>query len=130
MPYCPRPVFAAGYCEVISMKYPKLVRPEVCRVPIHVTIYDEGISEEGEPIVAFEADLKCNYQDSAKTVLTAEKKLIQLSGSALLDGDIAPELAVLSGGTVTVNGTERQIYQGYKARNPDGTVNYTRLDVV
>ena len=112
------------------MKYPKLVRPEVCRTKIHVEIEQEGVTEDGEPIPAYEADLLCNYQDSAKTVLTAEQKLVQLSGTALFDGDIAPDIPAISGGTVTVCGVERRIFQGWKCRNPDGTVNYTRLDVI
>lgn len=112
------------------MRYPSLVRPQDCKTPIRVRIDREGISEEGEPLTAFEADLMCNYQDGAKTVLTAEKKLVQLSGTALFPGDIAPEVPELSGGAVTVLGLSRRIFQGRKARNPDGTVNYTRLDVI
>ena len=112
------------------MKYPKLVPDRVCKIPVHVRIYAEGISEDGEPITAFEDDLMCNYQDNAKTILTAEQKLVQLGGSALFNGDIAPGMATLSGGEVTLFGVERRIYQGFKCRNPDGTVNYTRLDVI
>lgn len=100
-----------------------------CKVPIHVKISTEGISEDGEPLTGFEADLLCNYQDSAKTILTTEKKLVQISGTALFPGDIAPNLPELAGGNVIVFGIERQIVNGMKARNPDGTVNYTRLDV-
>lgn len=109
------------------MKYPCLVPKRLCRTDIHVCIDQEGLSEDGGPIPAFEADLKCNYQDTAKTVLTAEGKQVQLSGVALFPGDICPELPILSGGTVTVFGTERAIYQGNKARNPDSTVNFTEL---
>ena len=79
---------------------------------------------------ALDADLKCNYQDSAKTVLTTEKKLVQIAGTAMFNGDIAPDVPVISGGEVIVFGVVRQIVRGEKARNPDGTVNYTRLDVM
>lgn len=112
------------------MKYPDLVPEKMCKIPAEVMIYEEGISEDGEPIAALSAELMCNYQGNAKTILTPEQKLIQLSGSALFHGDIAPELATISGGTITVFGVSRTIYQGHKCRNPDGTVNYTRLDVV
>ena len=37
---------------------------------------------------------------------------------------------VFSPGTVIVNGIKRRIYRGTKARNPDGTVNYTKLELV
>ena len=48
----------------------------------------------------------------------------------MFDGDIAPDMAVISGGTVEVFGEKRRIERGMKARNPDGSVNYTRLEVV
>lgn len=112
------------------MKYPCLVPKRLCKTDIHVRIDQEGISEDGEPLTAFEADLKCNYQDTAKTVLTAEQKLVQLSAVALFPGDICPGLATLSGGTATVDGIERTVFQGSKARNPDGTVNYTELRLI
>ncbi|WP_415068189.1 hypothetical protein [Lacrimispora sp.] len=75
-------------------------------------------------------DLKCNFQDRAKTILTAEKKMVRIAGTAMLSGDIAPEIPSLSGGTVTVFGRERRIEQGTKNRNPDGTVNFCTLEVV
>ena len=89
-----------------------------------------GLDKYGEPFPPIIFDGKCNYQDKAKNVLTAEKKLIQINGTVFFPGDIAPELPTISGGTVTVNGEERRIIQGIKARNPDGTCNYCRLDVV
>lgn len=110
------------------MNYPKLVR--ICKTDIHVVLYDEGVTEDGAPIVALEADLKCNYQDKAKRVLTAEKVFIELTAKALFDGDIAPSLSVISGGYVTVFGETRRIYQGTKSRNPDGTVNFTELEIM
>ncbi len=112
------------------MKYPKLVRKENCKTDIHIVLYGEGITEDGEPIIALDTNLKCNYQDKAKRVLTAEKVIIQLTAKAYFVGDIAPDLAVISGGQVTVFGETRSIYQGTKARNPDGTVNFTELEIM
>lgn len=112
------------------MIYPKLVREKDCKTDIHVVLYGEGTTEDGEPIIALEEDLKCNYQDKAKRVLTAEKVLVQLTAKAYFVGDIAPNLAVISSGKITVFGETRNIYQGTKARNPDGTVNYTELEIM
>lgn len=112
------------------MNYPKLVRKEQCKTDIHVVLYGEGTTEDGEPIIALEDDFKCNYQDKAKRVLTAEKVVIQLTAKAYFIGDIAPDLSVISGGLVTVFGETRSIYQGSKARNPDGTVNFTELEIM
>jgi len=113
------------------MRYPKLVQKNMCRTPIHIIIHDEGLGEDGGPKIIFEDDnLYCNYQDTAKTVLTADKKLVQLSGAALFHEDFCPELPTLGGGTAVVNGVKRAIFQGTKARNPDGTVNYVELRFV
>lgn len=112
------------------MKFPCLIDKRLCKTDIHVEIQPEGIDKYGEPYPAVNFDGKCNYQDSAKTVLTAEKKLVQITGTALFPGDIAPALSVISGGTVKVFGVERRILQGSKARNPDETVNFTKLELI
>ena len=112
------------------MRYPDLVRPRLCVTPIDVVLYGEDLTEDGAPEIALKASLFCNWQDGAKTVLTKEQKRVEVSGRALFCGDICPELAVISGGTVEVFGVRRTIARGVKARNPDGTVNYTELDVM
>lgn len=112
------------------MKYPCLVKKQLCKVDIELNIQQEGRSEYGEPLPAVVYSGKCNYQDKAKRVLTAEKKLIEITGSALFPGDICPELPVISGGNAVVFGAKRRILEGRKARNPDGTVNYTEVLLV
>lgn len=112
------------------MKYPCLVLRSVCKTPVTVRIFSEGISEDGEPETALEASLLCNYQDKAKTVITADKTIVQLSAQAFFIGDIAPGLSVISNGEVEINGEVRRIFRGEKARDPDGSVNYTRLDLI
>lgn len=112
------------------MKYPCLIQKRFCQTEIEVEIEQEGVTKYGEPLPAFVWKGTCNWQEKAKTVLTAEKKLIQLSGCALIPGDIAPALPTISGGTVVISGEKRRIQEGSRARNPDGTVNYTRLDVM
>lgn len=111
------------------MKYPCLVPKQFCRTDIEVAVIREGVTKYGEPLETVKWSGKCNYQDKGRTVLTAEKKLIQLSGCAMIPGDIAPGLPVITGGIIKVFGEERKIYEGTKARNLDGSVNYTRLDV-
>ncbi len=112
------------------MKYPCLVNKRFCTTPVSICIETEGLDEDGAPIVAFKADVSCNYQETAKTILTADKKLVQITATALFCGDVAPKLKAISGGTAVVYGVKRRILQGMKARNPDGTVNYTRLDLI
>ena len=110
------------------MKYPCLVPKAVCTTPIVVEIQQEG-SNRGEPLEPIKVETMCNYQDSAKTVWTADKKQIQLTGKAYIPGDICPQVPVISGGYITVNGAKRKLYRGTKARNPDATVNHTVLEV-
>ena len=112
------------------MRYPCLVKKKDCRTEVTVILEQEGVNKYGEPLEEKPMVLRCNYQDRAKTVLDAEKKVVQLSGTALFPGDIAPDLPAISGGTLIVNDMRRKIYQGRKSRNPDGTVNYSELDVI
>lgn len=112
------------------MKYPCLVDKRFCKTDIHVEVTPEGVNKYGEPRDPVLIDAKCNYQDTAKTVVTAEKVLVQLTGIALFPGDIAPDLETLSGGTARVYGVQRAIFKGTKARNPDGSVNYSKLELM
>ena len=109
------------------MRYPCLIPTRLCKTEIRLDFSREGINEYGELLAAISYCGKCNYQDKARTVLTNEKKLVEITGIALLPGDICPELPVISGGTAMIFGVERRILQGKKARNPDSTVNYTEV---
>ena len=112
------------------MNYPSLVREKDCKTDIHLILYSEDVSEEGSPIIALEDDFKCNYQDKAKRVLTTEKVIIQINAVALFPKDRGPYLPVISGGKASFFGETREIYPGTKARNPDGTVNYVKLEIM
>ena len=109
------------------MKYPCLIPRKLCKIPVRFRFDQEGLSEYGDPLATFTYSGTCNYQDKAKTVLTAEKKLVEITGSALLPGDICPRMPVISGGEATIFGVKRQVIEARKARNPDGTVNYTEV---
>ena len=112
------------------MKYPCLVPKKLCKTEISLTIEQEGISELGEPLEALSFSGRCNYQDKAKKILTTDKQIVQITGCALFPGDICPEVAVISKGEAKVFGVTRTIAEGRKARNPDGTVNYTEVLLV
>lgn len=112
------------------MRYPCLVPGRLCKTDISLEFAQEGVTEYGEPLPVITYSGKCNYQDRAKTILTAEKKLVEITGIALFPGDICPELAVISGGTAVIFEVKRRIQQGRKARNPDGSVNYTEVMLI
>ena len=111
------------------MRWPRLVLGFAQSMPVEATVDADGIDEDGAPIVGAEWSGSCNWQD--RTVEAFDKDMAETKVTATLyvDGDPFPGLAVIAGGTVSAMGGERQIVQGMKARNPDGTVNYTRLDL-
>ena len=112
------------------MRYPCLVLKSMCRTPVSGTVNREGYGNFGEPLAGISFAADCNYQDVTKTVYTSQKKLVESHATVLFPGDICPGIPTISGGTVTVLGMEREIASGCKARNPDGTVNYTKLELI
>lgn len=109
------------------MKYPKLVPDWVCTVPITVNIDGEGLTEDGSPQGVTTITTKCNWQDGGQAVLTGDQKVIDISGTAYFNGDVAPMLSNITSGDAVVFGEKREIHRGFKRRNPDGTVNHTEI---
>lgn len=109
------------------MKYPKLVTDAA--TPCKVIIESAEANEFGEH-TSVALSLRCNWQGTGSVIYTADRQKITLTGTALFDGDICPDMADISSGTVKVFDAQHRIVRGQKCRNPDGTVNYTRLDVV
>ena len=110
------------------MRYPNLVRPQMCHTEIEVYVID-GTDRYGQPNEKVYFKGKCNWSEKARQVMTAEKQLVQLAASAYIPGDIAPEMPVVLG-YVRVHGRQYQIHTGSRARNPDGTVNFTQLELI
>lgn len=107
--------------------WPKLVRG--AKTPVHVVVESEDTNEYGERPVILDKSFVCNYQDSASVKHTADKQAANITGTIFIDGDILPDAAVISSGYVTIFGEKREIKKGSKARNLDGSVNYTRIEV-
>lgn len=55
------------------MSWPCLVLEQWCKTDISLEFDREGLNEYGEPLDTVSYSGKCNYQDKARTVLTAEK---------------------------------------------------------
>lgn len=94
-----------------------------------ISLYDEGISEDGEPITLFNGSGKCIFSEKAKRIIDDDGKKITLLGKVIVQGDIAPELKTVSDGVITINGRQYEIYIGYRPRNPDGTIHHTMFEV-
>lgn len=111
------------------MKYPQLVPDRVCTTP--VTVYREsGLNRDGSPKVTVIFEGKCSYSERNIQRITADKQIVTLSGEALFNGDIAPDTDRITGEVKLLSGVHRRIYASQKCRNPDGTVNYTRLELI
>lgn len=110
------------------MKWPELVPPAVCRVPIAVTLTN-GNDEDGAPRVAVMVETMCNYNGKGGWSVDERHQAVRYTASALFPGDIAPELVHLTG-WADVLGARLTIHAADRARNPDGTVNYTRLELM
>lgn len=109
------------------MRWPKLVQAFTQSTPVSVVIDADGIDEDGAPIEGARWSGACSYQDQTVEVFNREHAETQATASLYIDGDPFSELAYIAGGEVEVFGETRGIVYGEKARNPDGTVNYTRL---
>ena len=110
-------------------KWPQLVLPQFCTTEISVKVDSEDLNENGTPKQLINWVGKCNYQDKVKRIWNKDKELVEVSATCLIPGDIAPEVSIIPSGTVTVFGQQRELVIGRKARNPDGTVNYTQLEL-
>lgn len=109
------------------MRYPELVPDWVCTTPITVIIESEELTEDGSPTETVIEGLKCNWQDGGKVYLTDEQRIVQVTGRAYFNGDICPTVSNITAGTAYIFGEKREIHQGFKRRNPDGTVNHTEI---
>ena len=108
--------------------WPKLVPPGVCKTPVEITLTD-GIDEDGAPAVVRTISTHCNYNGGGGWTVDEKRQAVRYSAAALFCGDIAPELPRLMG-WVDVLGVRMTIHAARRARNPDGTVNYTRLELI
>ena len=109
------------------MTWPHLVRPWTMTTPIRLVVDREELDEDGAPVTALDWSGKCNWQDGGKVERTGEQKYVRITGRAYIDGDIAPGVSNLTGGYGYIFGERRPIAEAVKARNPDGTVNYTEV---
>jgi hypothetical protein len=109
------------------MAFLKLVRG--AKTPVRVVIEAAEPNEFNEREILLDSDFLCNYQDSAAVKRSTDKQAPEVTGTIYIDGDILPSAAVIASGHAVVFGEKREIIKGTKARNLDGSVNYTRLDV-
>lgn len=109
------------------MKYPQLVPDMVCNTPVSLKLNSEDLDRYGQPQEILNLDTKCNYQCTSQRTIEDKEIIIKTVATLLFNGDIAPQIEEITSGEVILNGETRQIEKSSKVRNPDGTVNYTRI---
>lgn len=111
------------------MRWPRLVMPFTQSTAVSVVADADGIDEDGAPVEGARWSGLCNWQDATVERYGKGESETEVTASLYIDGDAFPTLALVSGGTVEAFGEERRIVRATKARNPDGTVNHTRLEL-
>lgn len=94
-----------------------------------VVIYQTKLGRSGEEEVIAQWEGLCNYSESNKRVQNDQGLWVHLSGVIHVKGDIFPDYPVISG-YVVINGQKLTIAGATRPRNPDGTVNHTRLELL
>lgn len=113
------------------MKWPQLVPPQACCTPITVRL-QTGLNLDGSPKQETIYEGKCSYSEKSRQIVDAQRQLVQLNARALIPGDIAPGRDISGEAVIRGAGAEtvRVIYSASRARNPDGTVNFTQLELI
>lgn len=88
-----------------------------------VEVWATKLGEDGpEEEKIFEG--KCIYTDKTRTVLTAEKQLITLTGKVVIKGPLE-----IDEGYIIVNNKKKIVYSVEKPLNPDGSIFSTELNL-
>lgn len=113
---------------MIPDKLPKI--PDILfRTTARIVLYDNELNENGEPLIIHDAEHRCIWSDKRRRTVDAEKRVIELEGSIIVDGDVAPDTKAADGYAV-IYGEKLKIYKVKRARNPDGSVHHTTMELV
>lgn len=97
--------------------------------PCSITL-SAGLDDDGAPEVTGQWEGLVNFSEKAKRVQDQDGQWIRLAGVIHVKGDILPGIQFQEG-TARVEGyPERKIIGYYRPRNPDGSVNHTRLELI
>ena len=108
-----------------KLPYPKFADVTPCEITL-----SGGLSEDGESTVLESWSGKVNFSEKAKRIQDKDGRWVQLSGVIHVGGDILPGV-IFTEGTVAIEGYPIRTIVGYaRPRNPDGTVNHTRLELI
>lgn len=107
------------------MQFPCLVIGAT--TPISGVLYGAEISCTGVPEeISF--DSLCIFQEGEnKRTYKKDDTEVVLSAEAYIPGDICPDMPNITGGKCEIFGIEYEIATVARKRNPDGSINFTRV---
>lgn len=108
----------------------KLRYPEWADVTPATIVFDGEPTEDGSDPAGTVWTGNVNLSEKSRRVQDSDGRWISLACVIHVKGDILNG-SEFKGGRVTVAGfTNRTIINLYRPRNPDGTVNHTRIEVI
>lgn len=99
----------------------------LARTPVRVIL--TKLSEDGEPVEELLYHGLCIYNEKSRQVLDAERRLVRLMGTAIIEGDICPG-QVIEGYIEIDGGIRHTIFRAARPRNPGGSVYSTELELI
>lgn len=97
-------------------------------IPCEITLLG-GLDDDGAPIVVGSWSGKCNFSEKVRRVQNKDGQWVSLAGVLHMKGDILPGVEFSSGLAAVAHGREHIIAGYSRPRNPDGTVNHTRIEL-
>ncbi len=92
-----------------------------------ITLYG-GLDEDGGVETVGSWTGKVNLSERVRRVQDGNGQWIALSGVLHIEGDVLPGVQ-FDNGEVVIDGVSRRIISYSRPRNPDGSVNHTRIEM-
>lgn len=110
----------------MNAKLPYLDQWDV--TPCTVTLFG-GLDDDGAPEVVGSWSGMCNYSERVRRVQNKDGQWVSLAAVLHMKGDILPDV-IFSSGLASVETSGEHIIASYsRPRNPDGSVNHTRIEL-
>lgn len=106
-------------------KLPYYKQWDVTPITVYLTEQGKGGKKETEETWTG----LCNFSETHKRVQNSQGIWVHLSGVVHIKGDIFPDKDHIEG-YVIINGQKLNIDYSSRPRNPDGTINHTRLELI
>lgn len=108
------------------MRFPNFPN-SLFKTDVEVVIYSDETSMTGKPVEILNKKFECNYQSVNIKNSSELERSRGVNAVILIKGNIFKNDNLSCGGYVKAFGIKADIVDVSLVRNPDGTVNYTRI---